>query len=236
MQSYREYREAAPSIANPDGGSSGRRLAIAGAFTGIVIIAMLIRNESAEVAIIGGAALFGLAYLVEAINHSPLLIARTIAKIDQQTQLALHPPAQVMQPARITAAEDVQPPALPEPDYPPNFVPAIKPPNRQTLTDAKTWLLQLWLTNSHLNPERVLPESSKSPGKLQWKLPTNRDAVQYLLDVRIIEREQYGYRYIGPPTLPEAVNILNSGVARPTLAGYSTAPSLPPTQGGYRGA
>ena len=234
MQNYRDFRETtAPPVPKPDGGSSGRRLAIAGAFTGILVMGMVLRDESVDTAIIGGAALFGVAYALEAISHSPLLIARTLARIDQQTQLALHPPpVRVVEPPQIPIAATLQAPALPE--YPRNFVPAIEPPDRQTLRDAKTWLMELWLSDHHLDPNRVLPEGSKAPGKLQWALPANKAAIRYMLDVGLIEREKYGYRYVGPPTPFEAIAVLNNGGA--SHPGTLPYPAPHPTpQEGYNG-
>lgn len=202
-----EYKQFAP-LAVPDNGSSGRRVGIAGAFTGIAVMGMLMSGANAETAITMGAKLFGAAYLAEVVSHSPLLITWVLAWMDRagkRDEYRMRAPAQVLQPYSLPA-EPMQPPALSG-----NFVPAIKPPDAQTLRDAKTWLLELWSTNTQLNPERVLPDTSKSPGKLQWALPGNRGAVDYMQEIGLIERERYAYRYVGPSTLPEAMDILNAG-------------------------
>lgn len=172
-----EYKANAPVSVFPDQGSSGRRLAIAGAFTGILVIAMLIQSDSAETAIIGGALLFGVAYALEAISHSPLLIARTIAKIDQETQLTLHPPAHIIPPTALPPVDGLQLPAR-------NFVPPV---DDSGYREGLAYVAQLYGSDGLPDPKKIVvgAQDSRQEGRLRIANPS-KDTLEWLVSRGVI--------------------------------------------------
>lgn len=181
MQNYRATTDPIPY----DNGSSGRRLAIAGAFTAILVIAMMIKSDSAETAIIGGAALFGVAYALEAISHSPLLITRTIARIDQETQLQLRG-AHLVAPYQLPTDRMQYPTTAPG-----NFV---EPVDMTVAKDAALWAISLYGPDGQADPHKVsLKGGTEPPGRLKVAAPASA-AKEFLLTKRVLQRVDHGYR------------------------------------------
>lgn len=206
------------SIAVPDRGSSGRRLLIAASFTGIAITAMLIQGNSAETVVVWGAALFGAAYALEALSHSPLLIAWIVSHQEEQTkreEIWARYHIVVEEPDRMGSAGGLQ--ALPEPPaerrgLPDNFVPSVE---ESDYLEAVAFVRQLY---GEFRPDRkkvsLDPPNPAQRGRLLQRVPSS-GALDWLMRVGIVREIKVNGKLNGyalnlekVPTLPDLLRAL----------------------------
>lgn len=94
-----------------------------------------------------------------------------------------------------------------------NFVPAV-PSVEEGIKIASYEFIYNLFENGSLNPTKVLPEDSRSPGQIQHKKP-RPEVVEYLLAlgmVRVGENRMLFYNYTRYPTLREAQRAIKHGV------------------------
>lgn len=148
------------------------------------------------------------------INHQK---ERTVRLRDRmQYEIYSQPSEQIslVQPQRLEdRSEIVEKGEIDTPQLHPTFVPAVPSVEEGIKITSYEFVYNLYEGGS-LNPAKVLPEGSKSPGQIQYKKP-RPEVVDYLLALGMIkvgDNKMLFFNYKLYPTLREAQRAIKHGV------------------------
>lgn len=214
----RKLETVLPSVTgSADGGSSSRRIGIAGAFTGIAVVGMLVSGASADTAIEWGAKIFGTAYLAEVILHSPLLIAWVVSRYERLIERdKLDTATMYQEQFTLPKAKLVEPVALPRQRNELASKSFIPPISEDEYIQAGAYIRALYSRDGEPNPAMVHlgTKDESQNGRLRYAAPSE-PALGWLVKRNILQPitrrgEINGYRLnlIAAPTWSTASRLL----------------------------